>query len=146
MGMSHADSAQNTGRLLIIILRIMGAISLTAIVFVFVPYAWMNSIHQMLDLGVLPSEPIVGYLARSTSAFYALLGGLLIVLSLDVRRCRNVLEYLGFAISIFGLMLVFVDWVEGLPFYWKMWEGPFVFIFGIVLLILTRRIPQDEAQ
>ena len=86
---------------------------------------------------------IVGYLARSTSAFYALLGGLLLVLSFDVRRHRTVLTYLGIAISLLGLILLFVDWVEGLPPYWRTWEGPFVFLLGLAVLFLNRRIGTD---
>ena len=56
-------------RILVAILRVIGCVSLTAVVFVYVPYSWMNSIHQLVGMGDLPIEPIVGYLARSTSAF-----------------------------------------------------------------------------
>ena len=126
-------------RVLILVLRIVGCVSLTATVFVFVPYTWMDAIHRMLGMGELPSEPIVGYLARSTSAFYALLGGLLLVLSSDVCRYRHVLAYIGAAVAVFGLILVFVDWVEGLPLFWKVWEGPFVFVLGLAIYILNRR-------
>ena len=54
-------------------LRIIGTTSLTAAFFVFVPQAWLEAIHQQLGLGNLPAAPVVSYLARSTSAFYALL-------------------------------------------------------------------------
>ena len=55
-------------------LRISGAVSLFALIGVFMPYSWMNVTHQWLGMGTLPSEPIVGYLARSTSAFYTFFG------------------------------------------------------------------------
>ena len=129
---------------LVFILRMIGSASLLATIFVFVPYSWMNAIHQMLGMGELPSDPIVGYLARSTSAFYALLGGLLLVLSLDVRRYEIVLTYLGIAFSLFGLALLFVDWIEGLPFFWKIWEGPFVFLLGVAMVYLNHRIDTDR--
>ena len=129
---------------LVSILRIIGGVSLLAAIFVFVPYSWMNAIHQMLGMGVLPSDPIVGYLARSTSAFYALLGGLLLVLALDVRRYKTVLTYLGIAFSLFGLVFLFIDWIEGLPFFWKVWEGPFVFILGVAMVFFNHRIDTDE--
>ena len=130
-------------RILVLVLRMIGGVSLLAAIFVFVPYSWMNAIHQMLGMGELPSNPIVGYLARSTSAFYALLGGLLLVLSSDVRRHKIVLTYLGIAISLFGLTLLFVDWFEGLPWFWKIWEGPFVFLLGVVMFFLNHRIDTD---
>ena len=117
--MSNEGSAHMNERILILILRITGGVSLLATIFVFVPYSWMNTIHQMLGMGELPSNPIVGYLARSTSALYVFLGGLLLVLAFDVRRYKIVLTYLGIAFSLFGLVLVFVDWIEGLPLFWK---------------------------
>ena len=131
---------------LVSILRIIGGVSLLAAIFVFVPYSWMNAIHQMLGMGVLPSDPIVGYLARSTSAFYALLGGLLLVLALDVRRYKTVLTYLGIASSFFGLILLCVDWIEGLPLLWKIWEGPFVFLVGAAIFLLSHRVGYTESQ
>jgi hypothetical protein len=132
-------------RILISALRITGGVSLLAAIFVFVPYSWMNAIHQILGMGELPSNPIVGYLARSTSAFYALLGGLLLVVSRDVRRHRSVLTYLGLAVASFGLVLLFVDSVEGLPLFWRICEGPFVFLLGVAMFYLNRRTDADAA-
>ncbi len=120
----------------------MGSSSLLALIFVAAPYGWMNEIHSMLGMGHLPDAPVVGYLARSTSAFYALLGGLLWVLSFDLVRYRAVLVYLGVAISVFGVALFVVDWSEGMPRFWTVWEGPFVLVFGLVILFLTRGVPK----
>ena len=130
----------NSERALKIVLRLMGSSSLTALVFVAAPYRWMDSIHASLGLGQFPDAPVVGYLARSTSAFYALMGGLFWVISFDLDRHRRVLSYLGAAIALFGLVLLVVDWVEGLPSFWTIWEGPFVTVFGLVMLFLSRRI------
>jgi hypothetical protein len=128
------------------VLRILGGASLTALFFVAVPYAWMNAIHQGLGLGTLPDAPVVGYLARSTSAFYALLGGLLWVLSLDVRRHRLALCYLGAAITSLGLILWGVDLVEGLPLFWCLWEGPLDTLFGLAILWLSYRVGQEDEE
>lgn len=130
-------------RILTGILRVTGGVSLSAAIFVFVPYAWMNAIHQMLGMGVLPSDPIVGYLARSLSAFYALLGGLLLLLSFDVKEHKIVLTYLGIAFCIFGLVLLFVDWIEGMPLFWKVGEGPIVFLLGVAIFFFNNRIDTD---
>ncbi|MEK7676563.1 MAG: hypothetical protein AAB676_12095 [Verrucomicrobiota bacterium] len=125
-------------------LRIIGSTSLLAVFAVVMPYSWMNAIHQWLGLGQLPAEPIVGYLARSTSAFYAFLGGLLWTLSFDPRRHRIVLCYLGVAFICFGLTLFGIDWLEGLPRFWRLGEGPFVTAFGIVILRLSLRLQQNS--
>ena len=119
-------------RFLHVFLRILGSVSLLALFAVVMPYSWMNAIHQWLGMGELPDEPIVGYLARSTSAFYALLGGLVWVLSFDLARHRRVLKYVGAAILAMGLMLLSVDWLEGMPRWWTIQEGPVVIGFGIV--------------
>ena len=110
-----------------------------ATIAVLIPYSWMNAIHNWLGMGQLPAEPIVGYLARSTSAFYALLGGLLWVVSFDLHRHKLVLCYLGGAIVIFGAALLIVDLLEGMPFYWSLTEGPINIAFGIVILVLGCR-------
>ena len=123
-----------------LILRSVGGVSLVAVIFVFVPYSWMDGIHRWLGMGPLPDSPVVGYLARSTSAFYALLGGLFWVLSSDLSRYRPVLIYLGVALTLFGLTLLGVDWVEGMPLFWRLGEGPYVIVLGLAMLLLSRRV------
>ena len=130
-------TSQQTLRLL---LRLMGSLSLLALIFVAAPYSWMDSIHSSLGMGQLPDKPVVGYLARSTSAFYALLGGLLWVVSFDLGRHYRVLVYLGAAITSLGAVLLGVDWAEGMPPFWTVWEGPFVAAFGLVMLLLSRGV------
>ncbi len=134
------EVAVNSEQTLKLILRLMGSSSLCAMGFVAAPHAWMDSIHASLGMGQLPDAPVVGYLARSTSAFYALLGGLLWVVSFDLGRHRRVLIYLGAAIAVFGVVLFLVDWSEGMPPFWTAWEGPFVAVFGLVLLYLSRGV------
>jgi len=131
-------TSTNWDWILKLLLRGVGSVSLLALIFVAAPYSWMNSIHQWLGMGQLPSEPVVGYLARSTSAFYAMLGGLFWVVSFDLSRHRVVLTYLGAAVVLFGWALVVIDWREGMPFFWKVWEGPFVIVLGLAVFLLNR--------
>jgi hypothetical protein len=131
-------------QILKLILRLVGSWSLFALIFVVEPYAWMDSIHSALGMGRLPDESVVGYLARSTSAFYALLGGLFWVVSFDLRRHHQVVIYLGAAVSVFGVMLLAIDWWEGMPPLWTVWEGPFVIAFGFSILFLSRGIEPSK--
>ncbi len=124
-------------------LRVFGTSSLLALIFVAAPYSWMDAIHESLGMGRLADQPVVGYLARSTSAFYALLGGLFWVVSFDLRRHRQVVVYLAAGTLFLGVVLLAVDWWEGLPLFWKLWEGPFVIAFGVAMLLLIRAIPRD---
>ncbi len=122
------------------ILRFFGTTSLLALIFVAAPHSWMTAIHAGLGLGELPSTPIVWYLARSTSAFYALLGGLFWLTSFDPPRHRAVLVYLGSALALFGVALLVIDWFEGLPLVWALWEGPLVIALGLTIRSLSRRL------
>ncbi len=144
--MTDQHLATDWEKVLRIFLRILGGLSLLAVFFVAVPYSWMNAIHAWLGMGQLPDEPIVGYLARSTSAFYALLGGMLWVISFDIGRHHLVLAYLGAAVTLFGAALLVVDWCEGLPLFWKVWEGPIVMAFGMAMLFLNRAIRLRERE
>lgn len=123
------------------LLRAVGGVALLALPCVVLPEAWMDRVHQGLGLGPLPGEPIVGYLARSTSAFYTILGGLWLLLSFDLPRYRPVLVYMGAAILLLGATLLAVDWLEGLPGWWIAFEGPFGLVFGAAILLLARRLP-----
>lgn len=121
-------------------LQIVGTIALLAIPCALMPYSCMNAIHQALGMGELASQPVVGYLARSTSAFYALLGGLFWVVSLDLRRYRAVIRYLGVAVAVLGIALLGVDLAEGMPWWWSLAEGPFNIVFGVLILVLGKSI------
>ena len=134
MNQSHVET------FLRFLLRWIGTVSLLALVAVVMPYAWMDATHHWLGLGRLADQPVVGYLARSLSAFYALLGGLMWVISFDLQRHRPTLCYLGSAIMVFGAMLIGIDWVEGLPLFWRVWEGPWVMLMGAAIASCAVRI------
>ena len=129
----------NRDRALRVMLRSIGSVSLTALVFVAVPEAWMDAIHRWLGMGALPNEPVVGYLARSTSAFYAAFGALMWVVSFDLDRYRAVVTYLATVFVLLGAALLVIDWAEGMPLFWKAGEGPVVIGFGVVMHVLNWR-------
>jgi hypothetical protein len=69
---------------LVLLLRIVGVPALFALVAVFMPVSWMAATHRWLGLGEMPTGPVVEYLARSVSAFYAIMGALCLVLTTDL--------------------------------------------------------------
>jgi hypothetical protein len=125
-------------------LRVLGTTALLALPCAMMPFTWMDEIHRGLGMGQLPSEPIVGYLARSTSLFYALFGGLFWVVSFDLHRHRKVLCYIGSAMILFGLLLCAIDFLEGMPTWWSLAEGPFNVVFGITILSLSYPLVRSE--
>jgi hypothetical protein len=125
---------------LIVVLRFGAAVLMLAALAVVMPFSWMTGIHDLLGQGPLPDMPIVQYLTRSVSAFYAYHGALLILLSFDVRRYAAVIRFLGWGNVVFGVLLVVLDVWAGMPWYWTLLEGPSVIAFGLVVVLLQRAI------
>ena len=88
------------------------------------PRSMMVVIHEQLEMGALPAEPIVGYLARTASLFYGFCGVLLLYLANDVNRHRDVIRFLAGCGIIAGGMVLVIDLTEGLPLWWIFLEGP----------------------
>jgi hypothetical protein len=55
----------------------------------------MAATHRWLGLGEMPTGPVVEYLARSLSAFYAVMGALCLVVAADLERYRPLVRFLG---------------------------------------------------
>ena len=117
-------------RTLIILLRVFGVLGCTAVFTIFMPTSWMATTHEWLGLGEFPDTPITQYLARSVSAFYAMFGGLAIIVSMDVKRYGPLIVYLAYATMAFGAVLTGIDAMAGLP----------TIIMGAVILLLVRRV------
>jgi hypothetical protein len=124
---------------LAIILRVSGTVTLLALVAVLMPRGWMAATHLWLRLGTFPEGPIVEYLARSLSAFYAIHGALFWFLASDIRRYAPVIAFLGWTGLLGGVGLLVLDWHLDLPLPWLVCEGPFVVLLCAVILVLARR-------
>ena len=71
------------------------------------------------------------------------LGGISSVIWVDLLQ---VIVYLGAALATFGLSLYVIDWREGMPWLWCVWEGTAVTGFGITIVLLARREPRREGE
>ena len=79
-----------------------------------------KSLAGLLGLGEMPTAPVVEYLARSLSASYAVTGALCLVVAADLERYR----FLGAASALMSPVLLGVDLVAGMPWWWSASEGP----------------------
>jgi hypothetical protein len=122
-----------------IILRVLGCAAVCAIPAIFLPYSWMDAIHGYLGLGTLPDTPIVSYLARSLSMFYAMFGTISLFASSDVRRHKQLVTLLAAMSIMVGVTLFGIDFVSGMPTHWTVVEGPFTIIVGVAILWLQRQ-------
>jgi hypothetical protein len=123
---------------LVLLLRFVGVPALFALIAVFMPVSWMAATHRWLGLGEMPTGPVVEYLARSLSAFYAIMGALCLVVAADLERYRPLVRFLGVAFALMGVVLLGVDLAAGMPWWWSASEGPGGVVFGALLFVLAR--------
>jgi hypothetical protein len=129
----------NRDKTLVLLLRLTALAMLSALLFCFCPFAWMDTIHQRAGMGPLPNTPIIQYLTRSLSGMYAYLGLLLWYLSLDIRRHRGALLFLAISGMFFSVGIIFLDSACGMPLLWTISEGPMTIILcGILLALILR--------
>src|SRR5258708_21026258 len=102
-------------RWLVLLLRLVGGVWLIALVPLLMPRSWIEAGHAWLDLGAFPAAPIAEYLARSVSSLSAFYGGLLVALSLDVRRYAPLIRYQAGAIMTLSACGVVVGKSAGKP-------------------------------
>ena len=81
-------------RLLVLLLRLAGAVTIAAFPAMLLPTDWMDATHRWLGLGELPRAPVVEYLTRSIAALYGFHGVLLLVVARailcgTVRSCAT---------------------------------------------------------
>ncbi len=113
-------------------------ILLSALVAVFLPHSVMDSLHAQMGLGQLPDAPIVDYLTRSLSLIYASNAPLCGFVARDVRRWREVIVVQAWVGATYGLGLLALDLVIGMPLFWTICEGPLVVALSAAVLLLAR--------
>jgi hypothetical protein len=118
-------------RALVILLSLVGVSALFALVAVFMPLSWMIATHRWLGLGEMPIAPVVEYLARSLSAFYAGVGAFCLVVTFDLERYRPLVRFLGAAFALMSALILGVDLAAGMPWWWTASEGPGGIVFGV---------------
>ncbi len=134
-----------TERALKLLLRIVGISTLPAIIAVFVPHSWLVLGAEFAEPGT-PVKVLVSYLARLLSAFYVLLGVMLMVFSTDVRRYAGAIRL----VALWSLMAVVGFIIYGGPalakggFGWFIWfvagDVAFGFAFAVAILLLQWQI------
>jgi uncharacterized membrane protein YvlD (DUF360 family) len=106
----------------------------------------MEEIPIRLGMGELPRGPMIGYLTHSLSAMYAMHGAVVFFVSLDVRRYLPVVKCLAVLAITFGIGMIVLDVVVGMPMFWILCEGPFIVIVNAVVLWLAGRVARLETE
>jgi len=125
--------------LLVVLLRLAGAVMVLAFLAVVLPVDWMAGTHRWLGLGEFPRAPIVDYLARSVALLYGFHGVLVLIVSRDPVKYRTIIWYLAVMNILFGAIIIAIDIHAGLPAMWTLLDGPPVTAFGIVIGLLNHQ-------
>ncbi|MHC3130090.1 MAG: hypothetical protein IBV52_08470 [Candidatus Bathyarchaeota archaeon] len=136
-------------RRLKLLLRVVGIVSLPAVVAVFMPHSWLVRGVELAEPGT-SVRVLVSYLARLLSAFYVLLGGMMVVFSIDVRRYAGPIRL----VALWSLMAVVAFVIYGAPvlakggFGWFIWfvasDVAFGFALAVAILLLQWRIAKHD--
>jgi hypothetical protein len=133
-------------RWLVLLLRIVGSVCLLALVALWMPRSWIDAGHRGLGWGPFPAAPIAEYLARSVSALSAFYGGLLIVLSFDVRRYSPLIRYQAAAIMVLSASGVVVGRWAGVPGWFVAGDAVACWAYGVPMLVLAWRVERGRAK
>ncbi len=131
---------------LALLLRVIGGMCLLALVPLWMPREWIVLGHRWIGLGSFPESPIAEYLARSTSALSAFYGGLLVVLSTDVRRYAWVIRYQAAAVMVLSASGVVVGRWAGMPWWFVGGDAVACWVYCIAMLLLVRRIERANSE
>ena len=128
---------------LVVLLRLLGLLDFCALIAVVAPRAWIVASHEWLGLGAFPTGPLVEYLARCTSIWYASYGLLLWFVSCDVERSARLILFLSCLLIAQGVVIVGIDLAAGMPGWWTVFEGPCCSGLGAILFVLQGRMGQE---
>ena len=125
---------------LLILLRAVAVMGLSALAAVLMPHAWMDWFHQLAGLGTLPDLPVVGYATRSLSLFYVWIGVLALYMTFDLERHLPLIRFFSLTGVGAGFFLTGIDLFAGLPWWWTAAEGAFAVLYFGALWWLSDRL------
>ena len=127
-------------RILIVLLRLFGGVTVLAFAAMFLPVDWMAATHRWLGLGEFPRAPVVDYLTRSVSSLYGFHGILVLLVSRSPAHYRSIVRYLGVMYVLVGIIAVVIDLHASMPLWWTIVEGPPTAVTGAAILYLSRSL------
>jgi hypothetical protein len=131
---------------LALLLRVVGGVCLLALVPLWMPRDWIVAAHRWLGWGPFPDGPVAEYLARSVSALSGFYGGLLVVLSTDVRRYSPVIRYQAAAIMLLSASGAVVGSWAGIPVWFVGGDAVACWAYCVAMLLLVRRVEPSNAE
>ena len=131
--------------LLRIVLLACGIGCVSGLPAMFMPRSWMASTHEWLGMGPFPDGPLGEYLARLCTGLYAMYGGFVVMIAMDVRRYAPIITFQ--AVALLGLAVVGAayGWPLGVPRWWLIGDvGPVIFFSSATLILQAIVRVQDR--
>lgn len=122
---------------------VVGAFTLTAFLFAFMPSSWLQAISGVLGFDGFPDSPLAFYLARNLSLMYGFVGVLFVVMSRDMTRYLPLAVILGWCAIALGIAQAVADAMAGLPWWWTAGESVSTIIGGVLLVWLASKRGPD---
>ncbi len=128
-----------------LILRANGVFGVMALPFALLPQRWLAWCVALVEPQVADSF-LVSYLAKFVSAYYVLLGTLMLVFAGDLARYRIAIRWLAIWIILAVLCLIagigaHVDTVSDQPLFWFIiFDGAYGLATAVAILLLQRKL------
>jgi hypothetical protein len=101
---------------------------------VFLPRAWMESIHTAMGLTEMPQGPTFDSVMRQVSFTYGVHGIALWFIAADVRRYRPLMILTAVGYLLAGPVFFVVDLHNGMPWSWIAGNGGSCLLIGALLV------------
>lgn len=108
-----------------------------------VPRAWLEHLIPFFGLGPYPDGRAMDYVLRTTCVIYFLGGWFCWSASRDLRRHKHWIRFLGWATSLFGVMVAGADWAMGAAARWQSFTGLGTVVLGLVMVRLERSLAPE---
>lgn len=128
----------NRDWILVLALRVAGAVEVLAFVSVLMPRAWMEASHRWLGLGEMPESAVLMFMIRQASYVYGMHGVFLWLLASNVERYRPLIVFTGATFILAAPVFFVIDHTAGMPLWWTVMDSLGCGVFGAVVLWATR--------
>ena len=115
---------------------------LTAVPFIFLPWAAVESIGSWFGIESLPDMPIAVYFFKVVFGVFGLIGVFFIILARNPLKYGPMLNLGAFGLILFGLLALILGLSIGLPLIVYIGDGLSGLVLGIVILVFSSRSKQ----
>ncbi|WP_126457059.1 hypothetical protein [Sulfuriflexus mobilis] len=112
---------------------------LTAVPFIFLPWAILENLISWFGIEPLPNVPVVVYFVRVVCGVFGLIGIFFIILARNPLGYGPMLDLGAYGLILFGLLALMLGFTSGLPLMVYIGDALFGLILGIIISILSSK-------